>query len=82
MSLVGPRPSLPWEDEFLTDRQRRRYESPPGLTGLWQVRGRNRVSSREMLELDIQYVEQRSLKLDLAILLSTPRAVLFDRNTR
>ncbi|WP_418157833.1 sugar transferase [Benzoatithermus flavus] len=82
MALVGPRPCLPWEVELFTPRQRRRDECRPGITGLWQVSGRNRLSMPEMLELDLAYVERRSLRLDLVLLLRTPYAVLFDCNTR
>jgi lipopolysaccharide/colanic/teichoic acid biosynthesis glycosyltransferase len=82
MSLVGPRPSLPWEVALFTPEQRRRHEALPGMTGLWQVSGRSRLSMPEMLALDLLYVEQHSLRLDLAILLRTPRAVLFDDATR
>jgi lipopolysaccharide/colanic/teichoic acid biosynthesis glycosyltransferase len=81
MSLVGPRPSLPWEVALLTAEQRRRLDCLPGLTGLWQVSGRNRLSMRQMIELDLDYVARRTLALDLKILLRTPRAVCLDRNT-
>ena len=82
MSLVGPRPSLPWEVELFTAEQRRRHLCTPGITGLWQVSGRNALSMVEMLRLDVEYVERRSLLLDLWILLRTPNAVLFDRGAR
>jgi lipopolysaccharide/colanic/teichoic acid biosynthesis glycosyltransferase len=82
MSLVGPRPALPWEVDLFAPEQRRRHVCLPGITGLWQVSGRGRFSSLEMLELDLTYVHRCSLFLDLAILLRTPKAVLFDRNTR
>jgi lipopolysaccharide/colanic/teichoic acid biosynthesis glycosyltransferase len=82
MSLVGPRPAPPSEVELFPPEQRERHRCPPGLTGLWQVSGRNLVSSREMLTLDMVYVRNRSLALDLRILLRTPRAVLVDRYTR
>jgi lipopolysaccharide/colanic/teichoic acid biosynthesis glycosyltransferase len=82
MSLVGPRPSLPWEVELFTPEQRRRHEWPPGITGLWQVSGRNRLSMPEMLALDLVYTRSRSLRLDLWILWRTPGAVLFDRAAR
>jgi lipopolysaccharide/colanic/teichoic acid biosynthesis glycosyltransferase len=82
MSLVGPRPAMPCEVEMFTPEQRRRHNCLPGITGLWQVKGRNRFSVSEMLALDIEYVDHCSLRLDLAILLRTPRAVLFDRFTR
>lgn len=82
MSLVGPRPSLPWEARLYTPEQQRRHQVRPGMTGLWQVSGRNRLKIAEMLALDLKYVERRSLLLDLSILLRTPRAVLFDRSVR
>jgi lipopolysaccharide/colanic/teichoic acid biosynthesis glycosyltransferase len=82
MSVVGPRPALPFEVELFDERQRRRHVCMPGLTGLWQVSGRNRLSTREMLELDLRYVSECSPFLDLCILLKTPRAVLLDRFTR
>lgn len=82
MSLVGPRPALPREVELFTPGQRRRHAVLPGLTGLWQIGGRNRLSSAEMLSLDLEYVDRCSLYLDLLILVRTPRAVLFHRFTR
>lgn len=75
MSLVGPRPSLPWEVELYTPEQRRRHVCQPGITGLWQVSGRNSLSMPEMLALDLIYVNTRSMRLDLSILLRTPLAV-------
>lgn len=82
MSLVGPRPALPWEVELFTPEQRRRHASLPGLTGLWQVSGRNRLSMQQMLDLDLAYVEHCTLSQDIAILIRTPVAVLLDRATR
>jgi lipopolysaccharide/colanic/teichoic acid biosynthesis glycosyltransferase len=82
MSLVGPRPSLPWEIELYSMEQRHRHQCLPGITGLWQVSGRNTLSMIEMLRLDVEYVERQSLRLDLWILLRTPYAVLFDRGAR
>ncbi len=82
MSLVGPRPALPFEVELFDERQRRRHVCMPGVTGLWQVSGRNRLSTREMLELDLRYAAECSPLVDLRILLRTPRAVLLDRFTR
>ena len=82
MSLVGPRPALPWEVEMFTVAQRRRHARPPGMTGLWQVTSRNLCTTRDMLDVDLRYVEQCSLLLDLAILARTPAAVLLHRNTR
>ncbi|MDH4143778.1 MAG: sugar transferase [Acidimicrobiia bacterium] len=76
MSAVGPRPSLPWEVELYTPRHRARQWVKPGLTGLWQVSGRNRLSTLDMLELDLRYLEHRTTALDLRILASTPAVVL------
>ncbi|MBV8573917.1 MAG: sugar transferase [Acetobacteraceae bacterium] len=82
MSIVGPRPSLPWEVELYTPEQRRRHDCLPGMTGLWQVSGRNRLSMPEMLTLDLEYLRTRSIALDLWILARTPAAVLLDRSVR
>jgi lipopolysaccharide/colanic/teichoic acid biosynthesis glycosyltransferase len=82
MSLVGPRPSLPWEVALFTPEQRRRHDCLPGITGLWQVSGRNRLSMPEMLALDLDYARRRSLALDLRILAATPAQVIFDRSVR
>ena len=82
MSLVGPRPALPFEVELYDDEQRRRLAVPPGLTGLWQVSGRSALTMRQALQLDVDYVRRRSLWLDLRILLKTPAALLLQRNAR
>jgi lipopolysaccharide/colanic/teichoic acid biosynthesis glycosyltransferase len=82
MSVVGPRPSLPWEVELFTPEQRGRHRWPPGMTGLWQVSGRNRLSMPEMLALDLAYARSQSLRFDLWILCRTPGAILFDRSAR
>jgi lipopolysaccharide/colanic/teichoic acid biosynthesis glycosyltransferase len=71
MSLVGPRPCLDWEHELFEPRFRRRVQVPPGITGLWQVSGRSTLDTREMLELDLRYVETRSMRLDIEICLKT-----------
>ena len=76
MSLIGPRPAIPYELELYQDWHRRRLDALPGLTGLWQVSGRNRLSFDDMVRLDINYIEHWSLARDLAILARTPRAVL------
>lgn len=81
MSLVGPRPALPWEAELFPDWADPRYQVLPGLTGLWQVSGRNRLTMLEGLALDVQYVARRSLWADLVILLRTV-GVVFGSNTR
>jgi lipopolysaccharide/colanic/teichoic acid biosynthesis glycosyltransferase len=76
MSLVGPRPPLPYEFEKYSSWHRRRVlEIKPGLTGLWQVSGRSRTNFDEMVRLDLLYARQWSLWLDLKILLKTPAAV-------
>jgi lipopolysaccharide/colanic/teichoic acid biosynthesis glycosyltransferase len=77
MSLVGPRPPIPYEvDTYQTWHRRRVLDAKPGITGLWQVSGRSRVGFDEMVRLDIRYAMRRSLWLDLKILLLTPRAVI------
>jgi lipopolysaccharide/colanic/teichoic acid biosynthesis glycosyltransferase len=76
MSLVGPRPVLPWEAELFPDWADARFDVQPGVTGLWQVSGRNRLTMTEGLVLDVRYVTSRSLALDLLILLRTVGAVL------
>ena len=77
MSLVGPRPPIAYEVEAYEPWHRRRIlEAKPGITGLWQVNGRNRVKFDDMVRLDLAYAKQWSLWLDIKILLRTPRAVL------
>jgi lipopolysaccharide/colanic/teichoic acid biosynthesis glycosyltransferase len=76
MSLVGPRPAIPSEVESYPAWYAKRFAVKPGLTGLWQVSGRNQRTYEELLTLDIDYAETRSLLGDLAILARTPRAVL------
>jgi len=78
MSLVGPRPPLPYEFEIYEFWHRRRVlEVKPGITGLWQVSGRSRTRFDEMVRLDLRYCRSWSLWLDLKILLATPKAVVF-----
>jgi lipopolysaccharide/colanic/teichoic acid biosynthesis glycosyltransferase len=79
MSLVGPRPPIPYEVEFYGPRERARLSVTPGLTGLWQVSGRSTLSFKEMIELDLAYIDNWSLRLDLLILLRTPWAILTGR---
>jgi lipopolysaccharide/colanic/teichoic acid biosynthesis glycosyltransferase len=71
MSLVGPRPVFSWEAEMFGPQYGPRFDVKPGMTGLWQVSGRSRLSMRQALELDIEYVARRSFLLDLSILLRT-----------
>ena len=75
MSLVGPRPALPDEAAMYGDRVRRRLAVKPGMTGLWQVNGRSDLSWDESVRLDLRYVENWSLMLDLQILWKTWAAV-------
>lgn len=79
MSLVGPRPTLAWQVERYTDRQRRRLEAKPGITGWAQVNGRTSLPWDERIELDVWYVDHRSLALDLKILWRTARTALAGR---
>ena len=76
MSLVGPRPLLMQYLPLYTPRQARRHEVRPGVTGLAQARGRNSLTWEEKFELDVEYVDRRSLRLDLQILAETVRSVL------
>jgi lipopolysaccharide/colanic/teichoic acid biosynthesis glycosyltransferase len=71
MSLVGPRPCIPYEYEHYQPWQQRRFDAVPGLTGLWQVSGKNRTTFNEMIRLDIEYSERLSPWLDLKIILKT-----------
>ena len=81
MSIVGPRPPLPEEAALYDSKAAARLAVKPGLTGLWQVSGRSRLSFEEMVELDVRYWQEWSLLLDLQILLRTPKAVLWNRDT-
>ncbi|HLF78943.1 MAG TPA: sugar transferase [Dehalococcoidia bacterium] len=77
MSVVGPRPPLPRELEGFDTVQRLRLRVTPGLTGLWQVSGRSNLKFDEMVQLDMSYIENRSLWLDLKIMLKTVPSVIF-----
>jgi lipopolysaccharide/colanic/teichoic acid biosynthesis glycosyltransferase len=76
MSLIGPRPCVPYEYEKYLPSQRERFNAVPGLTGLWQVSGKNRTTFEEMIRLDIQYSRKVSLWLDLKIIFLTIPALL------
>jgi lipopolysaccharide/colanic/teichoic acid biosynthesis glycosyltransferase len=76
MSLVGPRPPLPAEVAQYEARHMRRLEVKPGMTGIWQVSGRSELAFDEMLMMDIYYVDNWSLALDVRILILTIIAVL------
>jgi lipopolysaccharide/colanic/teichoic acid biosynthesis glycosyltransferase len=79
MSLVGPRPMLPWECELLAPGHRERFAVPAGMTGLWQVSGRSALSMTDALDLDVHYARHACLLLDLAILARTVWVVLVPR---
>jgi exopolysaccharide biosynthesis polyprenyl glycosylphosphotransferase len=81
MSLVGPRPPIPYEVEEYADWHRSRFHVKPGITGLWQVSGRNRLRFEQMVQLDIYYIENWSLWMDLKILLRTLPVVMRGDNT-
>ncbi|HEU6449220.1 MAG TPA: sugar transferase [Verrucomicrobiae bacterium] len=76
MSLVGPRPCLPYECAKFLPWQKKRFRAVPGLTGLWQVSGKNRTTFSEMIRLDIQYARTKSLWLDLKIIFKTVPALV------
>ena len=76
MSLVGPRPCLPYEFEIYKDWHKKRTSVRPGITGLWQVLGRSEVSFEDMILLDLYYIYNRSMDLDLGILFETIFVVL------
>jgi lipopolysaccharide/colanic/teichoic acid biosynthesis glycosyltransferase len=76
MSLVGPRPCLPYEYDDYLPWQRERFDAVPGLTGLWQVSGKNRTTFVEMVRLDITYARNRNLGLDCKIILKTIPALI------
>jgi lipopolysaccharide/colanic/teichoic acid biosynthesis glycosyltransferase len=76
MSLVGPRPALPWEVKLFQPRHLARFQVKPGMTGLWQVKGRSKLSMPQALELDVEYVERRTFWLDLGILIRTIPVVI------
>lgn len=80
MSLIGPRPALPREVDSYTEYDKQRLFVKPGITGLWQVSGRNSLSFNEMVELDLQYINNQSIKFDFLILLKTVKEVLFPIN--
>jgi len=75
MSLVGPRPAIPYEVREYLPWQTRRLDTTPGLTGLWQVSGKSRLTFDEMVRLDIRYVRTRSVGKTVTILCRTPGAV-------
>ncbi len=83
MSLVGPRPCVPYEWEKYLPAQRERFSAQPGLTGLWQVSGKNKTTFEEMIQFDIDYARNKTLWLDCKIILKTiPALVTQVRDTR
>lgn len=85
MSLVGPRPCISYEYEMYEHWQKRRFDAVPGLTGLWQVSGKNRTTFNQMINLDIEYSEQQNLLLDVKIISKTIPALMmqcYDQRVR
>jgi lipopolysaccharide/colanic/teichoic acid biosynthesis glycosyltransferase len=82
MSLVGPRPALPWEAELIDAAYARRFAVPPGITGLWQISGRSTLTMRQALDLDVEYVATRDFLLDVKILARTIPVVVSTRGAR
>lgn len=76
MSLVGPRPCIAYEYEKYTEEQKERFNTLPGLTGWWQVSGKNRTTFTEMIELDVDYARRKSLWFDIKIIFKTLPAIL------
>jgi lipopolysaccharide/colanic/teichoic acid biosynthesis glycosyltransferase len=76
MSLVGPRPCVPYEFEKYLPWHKERFKTVPGLTGLWQVSGKNNTTFDEMIHLDIAYIKRKSLWLDLKIIFKTVPALI------
>ena len=76
MSLVGPRPAITYEVLEYDKRSWARFACLPGMTGLWQVRGKNRLSFQQMIDYDIEYAQSFSFKLDIEILIRTPIAIV------
>ncbi len=80
MSLVGPRPGLPREVDQYTSRDRLRLLVPPGCTGLWQVSGRNGLTFKQMVEMDLDYISRRSLFFDLRLILRTVVVMVYPKD--
>jgi exopolysaccharide biosynthesis polyprenyl glycosylphosphotransferase len=82
MSLVGPRPPQPYEVAMYDERARLRLSVTPGITGLWQVSGRNELDFHEMVDLDLTYIARWSFWLDLLIILRTPLVLITAKGAR
>lgn len=76
MSMVGPRPCMEYEYKHFLPWQRHRFNTPPGMTGLWQVKRRSDTSFVQMMQMDLDYVNRRNFWLDVAILFQTPLGVV------
>jgi len=79
MTLVGPRPPLPYEVEQYSAYEHQRLLGKPGLTGTWQVYGRSRVTFHNMIEMDLEYLENQSLWRDLKLIFLTVPVMIFAR---
>jgi len=79
MSLVGPRPNVPYEYMIMNEWQKKRQSVLPGMTGLWQVRGRDEVKFNDQIVLDLYYIENKSIILDIEIMLKTVTVVIFGK---
>jgi lipopolysaccharide/colanic/teichoic acid biosynthesis glycosyltransferase len=77
MSIVGPRPAIPYEVEMYEPHHYKRLEAKPGLTGWWQINGRGSAEFETGIKQDMWYVEHQCLWLDIKIILKTPKVVLF-----
>ncbi len=82
MSLVGPRPPIPYEVELYLYHHHLRLMATPGITGLWQVKGRSATSFEEMVNMDIEYIRQQSLLLDMKLIFGTVTAVVNGKGAR
>ena len=76
MSIVGPRPPLPYEVDQYTDYDKQRLMVKPGATGMWQVGGRNALNFDQMVALDLTYINERSIWLDLKIMFETIKVMI------
>jgi lipopolysaccharide/colanic/teichoic acid biosynthesis glycosyltransferase len=79
MSLVGPRPPIPYEVEVYRKEHFGRFAALPGITGLWQVSGRCETTFEQMIQLDLEYIEMKSIRQDIKILLQTIPAIISER---
>jgi lipopolysaccharide/colanic/teichoic acid biosynthesis glycosyltransferase len=80
MSLVGPRPPLPREVVMYTNKDYQRLLVIPGCTGLWQISGRNKLGFKEMVDLDLEYIKNRNILLDIKIILKTFKEVIVSKD--